>query len=105
MKVFKFGGASVNSIERIQNLAEILKLYPNEQIMIIVSAIGKTTNALGKCGSILFLQVNKTEALEAFQRYKSAHLDMARQLIQQNIQQTEDDLADIFTEVEWMLLR
>ena len=55
MKVFKFGGASVNSIERIQNLAEILKLYPNEQIMVIISAMGKTTNALEKV-VMLFLQ-------------------------------------------------
>jgi aspartate kinase len=102
MKVFKFGGASVNSKERIQNLAEILKLYPNERIMVIVSAIGKTTNALEKVVNAFFAG-DKSAALEAFQNIKSSHLDMARQLIHQNIQQTEDDLADIFTEVEWML--
>ena len=102
MKVFKFGGASVNSKERILNLAEILKLYPEEQIMVIVSAIGKTTNALEKVVNAFFAG-DKSAALEDFQNIKSSHLDMARQLIHQNIQQTEDDLADIFTEVEWML--
>ena len=102
MKVFKFGGASVNSKERIQNLAEILKLYPNEQIMVIVSAIGKTTNALENVVNAFFAG-EKTNALEAFHNIKASHLDMARQLIHQNIQQTEDALSDIFTEVEWML--
>lgn len=102
MKVFKFGGASVNSKERILNLAEILKLFPNEEIMVIVSAIGKTTNALENVVNA-FYAGEKTAALEAFQNIKASHLDMARQLIHQNIQQTEDDLSDIFTEVEWML--
>ena len=102
MKVFKFGGASVNSKERIQNLAEILKLYPNEQIMVIVSAIGKTTNALEKVVNTFFAG-EKTAALEAFQSIKASHQDIARQLIHQNVKQTEDALSDIFTEVEWML--
>jgi len=48
MKVFKFGGASINSIERIQNLKVILKGFTGEQLMIIISAMGKTTNALEK---------------------------------------------------------
>jgi aspartate kinase len=46
MKVFKFGGASVNSVDRIKNIAEILKLYSSESLVIIISAMGKTTNAL-----------------------------------------------------------
>jgi len=102
MKVFKFGGASVNSIERIENLAKILKLYPDEQIMMIISAMGKTTNALEKVANA-FWAGNKTEALSAFQDIKSSHLDLARQLISENIKQTEENLAEIFIEVEWML--
>ena len=35
MKVFKFGGASVNSIERIQNLKNLLDDFEGEQLMII----------------------------------------------------------------------
>ncbi|HEX4375041.1 MAG TPA: aspartate kinase, partial [Puia sp.] len=48
MKVFKFGGASANSIERIKSLAEIVRSYDNEKILIVISAMGKTTNALEK---------------------------------------------------------
>jgi aspartate kinase len=48
MKVFKFGGASVNSVDRIKNLAAILHDYPGQKLVVIVSAMGKTTNALEK---------------------------------------------------------
>lgn len=48
MKVFKFGGASVNSAERIQNVGQIMNNWAGEQIVVIVSAMGKTTNALEK---------------------------------------------------------
>lgn len=45
MKVFKFGGASVKDAEGVKNLASIVKGYP-EDVVIVVSAMGKTTNAL-----------------------------------------------------------
>src|SRR5690242_15349569 len=48
MKVFKFGGASVNSLERIKNVGQIIKQYNKEPLMVIISAMGKTTNALEK---------------------------------------------------------
>ena len=46
MNVFKFGGASVSTVERIKNVGNILKTYANEKILIVISAMGKTTNAL-----------------------------------------------------------
>ena len=46
LKVFKFGGASLRDAEAIRNVTTILERYREEQIMIVVSAMGKTTNAL-----------------------------------------------------------
>jgi aspartate kinase len=46
MQVFKFGGASVKDALAIQNVANILQNYRNEKLVIIISAMGKTTNAL-----------------------------------------------------------
>ena len=46
VKVFKFGGASVNSAAGVRNVASILDLFPGRSVMIVVSAMGKTTNAL-----------------------------------------------------------
>lgn len=46
MKVFKFGGASVKDPGAIKNLDKIMDHYKDEPIVIVVSAMGKTTNAL-----------------------------------------------------------
>lgn len=44
--VYKFGGASVNSTEAVRNMASIVKRFAGEQLVIVVSAMGKTTNRL-----------------------------------------------------------
>lgn len=44
--VFKFGGASVKSADAIRNLATIVKRYSTKNLVIVVSAMAKTTNAL-----------------------------------------------------------
>lgn len=46
MIVFKFGGASVKSADGVRNIVEILRHYDQEEILVVVSAMGKTTNAL-----------------------------------------------------------
>jgi aspartate kinase len=46
MKVFKFGGASVKDAAAVRNVAEIMSLFKGEKIGVVVSAMGKTTNAL-----------------------------------------------------------
>jgi len=46
MKVFKFGGASVKDASAVQNVAKIIALFKGQKIGIVVSAMGKTTNAL-----------------------------------------------------------
>ena len=46
MFVFKFGGASVKSAGAVRNIVEILGRYPDDRIVVVVSAMGKTTNAL-----------------------------------------------------------
>jgi aspartate kinase len=47
MKVYKFGGASVKDAEGIRNLLNIVKAEP-DNLVVVVSAFGKTTNALEK---------------------------------------------------------
>lgn len=48
MKVFKFGGASVKDAEAVKNVKEILSRHSAEPLCVIISAMGKTTNALEK---------------------------------------------------------
>ena len=47
-KIYKFGGASVKDASAVRNLADIVSRHKNEDIMLVVSAMGKTTNALEK---------------------------------------------------------
>lgn len=48
MRVFKFGGASVKNAAAVRNVAEILKQYPDGNLVMVLSAMGKTTNGLEK---------------------------------------------------------
>jgi len=49
MKVFKFGGASVNSADAVRNMAQIVQKHlESEPLVVVVSAMGKTTNLLEK---------------------------------------------------------
>lgn len=102
MKIFKFGGASVNSVERIQSLAGILRSFRGEKLLIVISAMGKTTNALEKVAEA-FYHGNREEALRLFQQVKETHLTTAKYLLVKNYLAAEAQLKDFFTEVEWLL--
>ena len=46
MLVFKFGGASVKNAGAIENVARIITPYSDQPLVVVVSAMGKSTNAL-----------------------------------------------------------
>ena len=102
MKVFKFGGASVNSVERIINLADILKNYSGEKLLVVISAMGKPTNALEKVTEAFFAG-KKEDALQLFEQVKQQHLTTAKYLLVTHYLGCEEQLKNFFTEVEWML--
>ena len=54
MQIYKFGGASVKDAEGVRNLANTLKSVGYKNTLIIVSAMGKTTNAMEKVVSNYF---------------------------------------------------
>jgi len=70
MVVFKFGGASVKSVEAVRNIVDILERYRDQHIVVVVSAMGKTTNALERIiesytagnGEILEMEVDQLAA-------------------------------------------
>jgi len=98
MNVFKFGGASINSIERIENVGKIIKSFGSEKILIIISAMGKTTNALEKVVDAFFAG-NQKEALDLFEAIKNEH----NYVLQQLIKKESSSLKDFYTEIEWLL--
>ena len=46
MKIFKFGGASVKDAEGVKNVLHVLNTVGHEDVLLVISAMGKTTNAL-----------------------------------------------------------
>ena len=98
MKVFKFGGASINSTERIENVAKIIRSYKDDHLLIIISAMGKVTNALEDVTRSYYAG-SKDEALTLFAAIKLEHTRLSEKLCGH----TNHGLTDIFTEVEWLL--
>ncbi|WP_300599504.1 aspartate kinase [Niabella sp.] len=102
MKVYKFGGASVNSAERVSNVADILERFSGEDLVIVISAMGKTTNALEKVVQAYY-DHKKEDALQLFEEIKKQHTTIAKYLLVTHYLACEARLKDFFTEVEWML--
>lgn len=71
MQIFKFGGASVKNAEAVRNIAQILGEF-NENIVVVVSAMGKTTNALEQITGNYF-QGNIPELERNFENLKAYH--------------------------------
>lgn len=102
MKVFKFGGASISTLERIEQTASILEAYRNEPLLVVVSAMGKTTNALEKVVDA-FYSGQRDQALSLFDQVKQHHIQTAKYLLVTQYLSAEQAMLNFFTEVEWLL--
>ncbi|GAA3913200.1 aspartate kinase [Chitinophaga oryziterrae] len=102
MKVFKFGGASLESIERIQLVAAILQSYPDQQLLIVISAMGKTTNELEKVAQNFYMRKREIAA-QLLHNIEQQHLDVAEKLLGNRNNPVFEQLQQFFTEAEWTL--
>lgn len=100
MKVFKFGGASVKDAAAIRNVAQILQAYKEEKISIVVSAMGKSTNAFEGLLNAYFNK--KGNASELLQEIKQSHYAIMNELFPEN-HPVFDEVNDTFVEVEWVI--
>ena len=78
MKVFKFGGASVKDAAGVRNLQHILDLYTGEQLVVVISAIGKTTNHMEKLLDAYLADSDTMWTL--FDELKQKHYTIAQEL-------------------------
>ena len=81
-KVFKFGGASVKDGDCVRSLQAILNRYPNETLIVVISAMGKTTNLLEALLHAYYYNSGKLQ--ELLQTLKETHYAVARNLTPQN---------------------
>ncbi len=100
MLVFKFGGASVKDAAGVINLSNIVKKFEGEQLLMVVSAMGKTTNALEKLTRAY--ADGSDEVNEIFNEIKSYHFNIIKELFEPG-DKVYDEVANTFVEIDWML--
>ena len=98
--VFKFGGSSIKDAAAIQNVGRILQDYKEEKLALVVSAMGKTTNALEKVVEAYALENGMAQAI--LDEIKNSHY-----LIMQTLFELGDEVFDLvndaFVEIDWVL--
>ena len=100
MLVFKFGGASVKDAAGVINLSNIVKKYKGQKLLIIVSAMGKTTNALEK---LTQAYVNGSDDLqEIYTEIKDYHFNIVKELFEAS-HPVFNEVANTFVEIDWMI--
>jgi len=104
MIVFKFGGASVKSAKAVKNVADILKRYHEDQIAIVVSAMGKTTNAMEVIADHYFHK-RKQELNEAVEERKKYHQEIVDELFPEREHPFHAEFSSIFEELEARLAK
>jgi aspartate kinase len=102
MLVFKFGGASVKNSGAVKNIVEILKRYRKEKIVVVVSAMGKTTNAIERI--IEYYSTGKSEELgQEYTKLKTYHLEIVDGLFEDKGDRVYEDVEDLFREMRGRL--
>lgn len=100
IKVFKFGGTSVRDTEQIRNVGKIMTGEGNNKITLVVSAMGKTTNALEKVVSGYMNQDQEVRSL--LESIKRNHFTIAAELFE-DPSEVLALINDLFVEIEWIL--
>lgn len=92
LKVFKFGGASVRDAESVQNMVNIIAAHKNEKLLVVVSAMGKMTNAF----EALLNQVIEEEPAEIpIEEVKNFHDNIIKDLGLVSSQTLREDMEEI----------
>lgn len=94
MKVFKFGGASVKDAASVKNVAAILTKFQKEKLLVVVSAMGKTTNALEKVVNDFFYQ--KGNAHQALDEVRNFHITIMEALFENKQHAVFGEVQQIF---------
>jgi aspartate kinase len=103
MKVFKFGGASVKDAAGVRNLASIVQRYPDD-LVIVVSAMGKTTNALEGLTKNYF-SGNIEDIKQDISVLKQAHLEIIEKLFGEFSNTISQEISADFKSLEKRLRR
>lgn len=103
MKVFKFGGASIKDANGFRNVSRILETFVKggeTDIVVVISALGKTTNALE---DVVRAYYAGTGAGEKLNEITTHHFNIAKELFAEQSHAVFGVLNNLFVELEWIL--
>lgn len=95
MLVFKFGGASVKNAEAIQNVSKILSLYATNKRLVVISAMGKTTNALEEIVQALW-EKNVSSYKYLVEETYNFHLNILNKLFKEHHYAVHQEVESVF---------
>jgi len=95
MKLFKFGGASVKDAAAIRNVSEIMSLFPNEEILVVLSAIGKTTNKLEEVNQA-YQSMDQPSFLKSIAELEKFHLELVNELFKSASNPIYNTIKEVF---------
>ena len=98
MKVFKFGGASVKDAEGIKNVYSVLQQVGHEDVLLVISAMGKTTNAFEVVIKNFFDKSGELQA--SIQEIKKYHNQILLELFEDEKHVAFEAVSKIFTDLE-----
>ncbi len=101
MKVFKFGGASVKDAAGVRNVADLLKSVGYENTCMIVSAMGKTTNALEEVVKRYF---ENEDFEKTISEVKEQHIALATELFDNPVE-VSNEISQFFDDIVSFLRR
>ncbi len=100
IKVFKFGGASVKEASAVENVANILKRFTGEKLVVVISAMGKTTNVLEQIHKARF---HKQDYKPVFKEVKDYHRNICTALFENELSGFAQ-MENLFDNLEEILL-
>ena len=104
MQIYKFGGASVKDADSIRNVASILEKNPRKDILIVISAMGKTTNALEEVVENYFQQ-NQEGLAQSIDKVKDFHYQIINTLFENKNHPIYWKIDGLFGEISSFLER
>jgi len=101
MQVFKFGGASVKDPDSVKNVATILQKYATSPTIVVISAMGKTTNKLEELVKAYFYK--EGDVAPILNDLKKFHLSVTENLFGNKSTAINNEIENVFVEITWAL--
>jgi aspartate kinase len=101
MQVFKFGGASVKDASAVKNVASILKQFAVGNTIVVISAMGKTTNKLEELVKAWFYK--NGDVMKVMEELKQFHFAITSELFGSKTTEVNNELENVLVEMMWII--